>query len=270
MRFILPAVAALLAASACADLPPTEPDAPSLIVNGQPTGGAFGAVGAVLYDFDRNGTTEGGEQLCTGTLIAPTVFLTAAHCLAWLPAAAVLQVTFAPQLFTGPLNAIASASFTVDPRYRHDRANPYDLAVIELAAPVNGVTPLALPPAGYLDGLAAQGGLRGRNFVNVGYGLSASLTGKPTFGWDGARKMSRSPFQSLRPAVLSLLMTKPATQLGGDCYGDSGGPKLLEGELGTIVAIVSWGDTPCRAISVNYRLDTPSALAFLGQFVTLP
>jgi hypothetical protein len=254
----------------CADRSPTGPDAPSLIINGQSTGAAYGAVGAVLYDFDRNGTVEGGEQLCTGSLIAPTLFLTAAHCLAWLPAATALHVTFTPELFGGPLNLVAAAGFTVDPGYRHDRANPHDLAVIELAGPVNGIQPLALPPAGYLDGLAARGGLRGRNFVNVGYGLSASLTGKPTFGWDGGRKLSRSPFQSLRPNVLSLLMATRATQLGGDCYGDSGGPKFPEGNPQMMVAVLSWGDTPCRAISVSYRLDTPSARAFLGQFVTLP
>lgn len=269
MRFTLPVLASLVVAG-CADNPPTAPDAPSLIINGQSTGAAYGAVGAVMYDFDRNGTIEGGEQLCTGTLIAPTLFLTAAHCLAWLPAATALHVTFAPALFAGPLGLVDAASFMVDPAYRHDRANPHDLAVIELDAPVAGTVPMALPPAGYLDGLAAQGGLRGRNFVNVGYGLSASLTGKPTFGWDGKRKLSRSPFQSLRPNVLSLLMAARATQLGGDCYGDSGGPKFLDGDSQMIVAVLSWGDTPCRAISVNYRLDTPSARAFLGRFVTLP
>ena len=30
------------------------------------------------------------------------------------------------------------------------------------------------------------------------------------------------------------------------------------------------GDTPCRSTNVDYRLDTPSARAFLGRFVTLP
>lgn len=269
MRFILPVVAGLLIA-ACADSPPTEPEAPSLIVGGQPTGAAYGAVGAVLYDFDQNGTIEGGEQFCTGTLISPTVFLTAGHCLASFPAATALHVTFAPALFGGPLNLVAAAGFTVDPGYRHDSANPRDLAVIALDGPVAGIVPVALPPAGYLDGLAAKGGLRGRNFVNVGYGRSASLTGKPTFGWDGARKVSRSPFQSLRRDVLSLLTATRATQLGGDCYGDSGGPKFPDGNSQMIVAVLSWGDTPCRATSVSYRLDTPSARAFLGQFVTLP
>jgi hypothetical protein len=30
------------------------------------------------------------------------------------------------------------------------------------------------------------------------------------------------------------------------------------------------GDSMCRATNVDYRMDTPSARAFLGQYVTLP
>jgi hypothetical protein len=37
------------------------------------------------------------------------------------------------------------------------------------------------------------------------------------------------------------------------------------------VAIVTLGsDASCVANDAKYRLDTPSARAFLGQFVTLP
>jgi hypothetical protein len=30
------------------------------------------------------------------------------------------------------------------------------------------------------------------------------------------------------------------------------------------------GDAACQATNVDYRLDTPAARAFLGQFVVLP
>lgn len=268
MRFALPAAAALLGL-ACAQSP-TAPEPPSLIVNGQPTGNSYGAVGALLYDFTGNGL-DAGDLLCTGSLIAPTVFLTAGHCLAWLPAAAQLHVSFAPDLAAGPLNPVTATSFVVHPQYNQTSSNPRDLAVITLpASSTGGITPLQLPPAGYLDGLAARGGLRGRNFVNVGYGVAATRRGRPAFGYDAKRNWSLSPFQSLRPASLSLLMAAPATKLGGDCFGDSGGPKFLEGDARTIVATVSWGDIPCRALSVNYRLDTPWARTFLGSYLTLP
>jgi len=60
---------------------------------------------------------------------------------------------------------------------------------------------------------------------------------------------------------------------GGTCYGDSGGPNFLgagASETNIIAGTTVTGDTPCRATNVDYRLDTPSARSFLGQFVTLP
>src|SRR2546425_1910186 len=65
----------------CRDAPsPTAPpDRPSFIINGQPTGdNTFSNVGALLFDFDQNGVITGDDALCSGCLIAPTVFLTAA------------------------------------------------------------------------------------------------------------------------------------------------------------------------------------------------
>jgi hypothetical protein len=37
-----------------------------------------------------------------------------------------------------------------------------------------------------------------------------------------------------------------------------------------VAAITITGDAICRATNVDYRLDTPPARAFLGQYVTLP
>jgi hypothetical protein len=62
-------------------------------------------------------------------------------------------------------------------------------------------------------------------------------------------------------------MNTSATGEGGDCYGDSGGPKFLAGNTSMIVGPCSWGDTPCRSLSKNYRLDTASARTFLSRFV---
>jgi len=50
---------------------------------------------------------------------------------------------------------------------------------------------------------------------------------------------------------------------------ESGGPKLIT-DTDMIVAVQSQGDPICRTESIAYRLDTPHARAFLGQFVTLP
>ena len=63
----------------------------------------------------------------------------------------------------------------------------------------------------------------------------------------------------------------PATGDGGTCYGDSGGPNFL-GDTDVIAATTITGDAVCRSANTTYRLDTPSARAFLAPFpgVVLP
>jgi hypothetical protein len=84
--------------------------------------------------------------------------------------------------------------------------------------------------------------------------------------------VSTSPFQALEPAVLRLQGNVDATGQGGVCTGDSGGPRLLNvAGHDVAVAIVSTGGGHfCAGAdpNFNYRLDTPSARAFVSQFVT--
>jgi hypothetical protein len=268
----LAAFAPLPLIAACADAPVAPlasklPNAPSAIVNGAPTGNAFGYVGAVAFDFNGNGVIQGTEFICSGSLISPTVFLTAAHCLWFLPPNAQLGVTFGSDLRANGLTMVLSQSFAFDPRFGHDNANPHDVGVVII--PSQSITPAQLPPAGYLDQRAAQNGLKDQIFVNVGYGASATRTGPPGFPIDFLRRVSESPFQALRPEWLVLKMNTSATGLGGDCYGDSGSPKFVQG-TNLAVALTVSGDAVCRATSVDYRLDTPAARSFLSAYVTLP
>ena len=274
-----PALALLaLGLAACADdSAPTAltPDRPSLIVNGVPTGNAYPSVGALLVDWWAPlGVVNGDDQYCTGTLISPTVFVTAAHCVtgsADTPPGTQFYVTFAPDLLARNIRIIKATGYAFDPQYGHDQAHLHDLAVVFLpAAATRGITPSQLPTLGELDRLNAHGGLGRTLFVNVGYGSTAARTGPPRFGWDGLRNMSKSEFMGLQPTWLGLLMNTSATGEGGDCYGDSGGPKFIDGNSRTIYATVVTGDYPCRATTWSWRLDTPEARAFLGRFVTLP
>ncbi|MBA2628380.1 MAG: trypsin-like serine protease, partial [Gemmatimonadales bacterium] len=214
------------------------------------------------------------DELCTGSLISPTVFLTAAHCVypdRVTPAGTQFYVSFAPDLYARSMRYITATSYTWDPQYGHDTAHRHDLAVVILpAGSTRGMTPLTLPKAGALDQLAAQGKLSKALFVNVGYGVSASRTGVPSFGYDGVRQMSKSEFMALQPTWLGLLMNTSATGEGGDCYGDSGGPKFLDGNTSVIYATVTTGDYNCRATTWDWRLDIPESRAFLGRFVALP
>jgi hypothetical protein len=241
------------------------------IINGTPTGSAnFRNVGALLMDFDANGVINASDLLCSGSLISQTVFLTAGHCLSFLPPGATLYVTFAADLTAPGFSTITATGFAIDPLYGRG-SDPVDLGVVTLpAGSTAGITPLGLPPAGLLDSLSAQGGLRGQDFINVGYGADASRTGPPAFPSTGRREMSISSFKSLDKLYLGLLMAQAATGNGGDCYGDSGSPKFIAGNTSMIVAVVNWGDAPCRALSKNYRLDITSARTFLGRYVAVP
>jgi hypothetical protein len=49
----------------------------------------------------------------------------------------------------------------------------------------------------------------------------------------------RSGFQALEPAWLWLSMNQNRTDEGGDCFGDSGGPKFFDGNTTLIVATVT-------------------------------
>jgi hypothetical protein len=70
-------------------------------------------------------------------------------------------------------------------------------------------------------------------------------------------------FNSLTPTILYL----SAINDGTPCTGDSGSPQFLGS---TIVAEGHGGDEACTALTTGYRLDTPSARAFLAHYVSLP
>ena len=270
-------VALTLTSVSCSDRDASRtiaPNDPSRIVNGAPTGDSYGSVGALLFDWwTPLGVIDGNDQWCTGTLIAPTVFVTAAHCVVGpdTPRGTQFYVTFAPDLLARNIKIIKATGYAFDPQYGHDQAKLHDLAVVFLpASATKGMTAMALPRAGELDELAAKGALSKTLFVNVGYGSSASRVGPPSFGWDGKRNTSRSEFMGLQPTWLGLLMNTAATGEGGDCYGDSGGPKFIDGNPNKIYATVTTGDYACRATTWDWRLDTPEARAFLRQYVPLP
>ena len=261
--------------AACAEPPasPLAPSAPSAIVNGTYTGSSFPSVGGLLFDYDENGVIDGNDLFCTGSLISPTVFLTAAHCVTSsdTPPGSQWYVSFAPDLYAKGIKVIKAEAYYYDPEYGHDQANLHDLAVIILPAnSTKGLTPYSLPTRGELDLLSAKGALNDAIFYNVGYGTSATRTGIPDFSYDGRRYVSESEFMGLQKYWLGLLMNQSATGLGGDCYGDSGGPKLLKSNPTVVYATVTTGDSNCRATTWDYRTDTDDARAFLGQFVTVP
>lgn len=213
---------------------------------------------------------------CSGILIDPTHFLTAAHCMAWLVGTGFqIFVSFDPYIGNGLASAtvIEAESFTVHPLFGHDQANLYDLAVITLPDDsTDGLTPAILTTAGLLDEMS-NSELRNVEFLSVGYGLQADWKGGPTLlFWDGWRNYSFAPLMALTPTQIYLNINEDATGGGGACYGDSGGPIFLprDGQLILVGITTLRSDRNCRAMTTYYRIDTPWSREFLGQFVALP
>lgn len=213
------------------------------------------------------------DIVCSGTLISPTVFLTAAHCVNWMPYYGIdpngVYVTF-DSVYEIGASTMHRGTYYVNTNHWHDNGDAHDVAVIVLDEPITGIEPASLPPAGLLDELKADKSLKGQQFVAVGYGtVRDDKTGGPhALYWEGARRFSTGTYNALTKSWLHISMN-PSTGDGGTCYGDSGGPHFL-GDSDMVVSVTVAGDIPCRATDVTYRLDTESARAYLGQFVELP
>jgi secreted trypsin-like serine protease len=242
--------------------------AANAITFGQPDGNRHPNVGALMAEFDQPGHKD---VLCSGTLIAPTVFLTAAHCTDFLASIGIgpsqVWVTFDPAF--DEHSTLIPGTYHTNPLFGHDQADPHDIAVVVLSRAA-AAQPASLPAAGLLDQLKAQHVLADQRFTAVGYGTvkNDKTGGSHNFFFDGVRRFVDQGFNSLTASWLRL-SENPSTGSGGTCFGDSGGPHFL-GDSGTVVALTVTGDSVCRATDVDYRLDTPSARDFLRQFVTLP
>jgi hypothetical protein len=244
---LLTAAAALVCAAAA-----------SAITGGGPDGNGHPEVGMLLAP---QAFSDGTWEECSGTLISPTVFLTAEHCDEGL---ATVKVSFASQYVPGT-STTYTGTWHGDPLYDRSQSDPHDMAVVVFAKPIKGIAPAQLPKAGSLDSLGVNDPI-----TSVGYGAqSVSMgAGGATFHYADIRYVAVGSVNSITPAWIRASMN-PATGDGGTCYGDSGGPNFV-GDTNVIGGTTITGDFVCRATNVDYRLDTPSARSFLGRFVTLP
>lgn len=239
------------------------PGAPArAIINGSPDGGGHPQVGAMI---DSRSFPDGTWSYCSGTLISPTVFLTAAHC--GEPSQTRAKVSFASRYHHGDTAYVGR--YVADTKYRK-ASDLHDIAVVIFDSSVPGVRPARLPAAGALDQLRADGDLRAEGFTTVGFGARAGKrSGK--FAYDDTRYQANISYHGLTRNWLQLTPRLDEGD-GSTCYGDSGGPNFLGGpDSDLLVATsISSDDSACKATNVDYRLDTPAARDFLGKYVTLP
>jgi secreted trypsin-like serine protease len=221
-------------------------------LDGQAHPNVGGLVAATQY-------SDGTWLYCSGTLISPTVFLTAAHC----AEGDRVRVSFDTAYQDG--DKVYTGTFHGDPLYGSSQSDPHDIAVVVLDKAVKGIAPAKLPRADSLSALSSS-----QSFTSVGYG-AYEVTNEPgghSYLYDDVRRVATGTLNSTNAAWLRISMN-PSTGNGGTCYGDSGGPNFL-GSTDIIAATTITGDSVCRSTNVDYRLDTASARSFLGQYVTLP
>ena len=228
------------------------------ITNGVPDGEGHPEVGALLA---QQAFSDGTWEECTGTLIAPQVFLTAEHCDEGVSR---VEVTFA-STFDRATSTTYWGTWHGDPAYNQSQSNPHDIAVVVLDKAVKGIAPARLPKAGSLEALRV-----GDPITSVGYGAQSVTMGAggANFHYADVRYFATGSVNSLNAAWIRASMN-PATGDGGTCYGDSGGPNFL-GDTNIVAGTTITGDFVCRATNVDYRMDTESARSFLKTYVALP
>jgi secreted trypsin-like serine protease len=184
---------------------------------------------------------EAPATVCTGTLIAPRVVLTAAHCIGLLPPSGA-------EIVVGrDVEAIDARHIRIVRSLRHpDCVSPiHDLALVQLAEDA------AIDPIALVD-TTDTAWLPGNLLTLVGYGRD-----------DDRQTGSR---RSGRACVFETTSThfRMRPRPGLSCAGDSGGPALADvGGLERVVGVASYGDPICIGVATYARLDID-----LAGFVT--
>jgi hypothetical protein len=248
MRRLVIAMAALTALAV--------PASAGAITNGTADGNGHPNVGGLVSPTQYS---DGTWLYCSGTLISPTVFLTAAHC----AEGDRVGVSFDPAYVAG--DKVYYGTWHADPLYGQSQSDPHDIAVVVFSRAIKGITPARLPPAGSLSNLSGS-----QQFTSVGYGAYEVTNGPGghQFLYDDVRGVATGTLNATNPSWLRISMN-PSTGNGGTCYGDSGGPNFL-GTTDIVAATTITGDYVCRSTNVDYRLDTASARSFLKPYVPLP
>jgi secreted trypsin-like serine protease len=237
------------------------------VTDGQLDGNGHPYVGLMVAQ------TAAGAPLwrCSGTLLSPTLFLTAGHCTE-APAAHV-EIWFDADVESGipgngyPLTGDVGGTPYTHPSYDPNAFYLHDLGVVVLEKPIKMKKYGVLPQLDVLDQLADRRGLQDVTFTAVGYGLQQSFPDRASFLANNQRvRMVAYPhllqINSGFTGDFSLLLSNNAAT-GGTCFGDSGGPNFI-GKSNVLGGVTSYGlNGNCAGTGGVYRVDRADDLDWL-------
>jgi hypothetical protein len=278
--------------------------------------GVFGALPASAPavtggQFDGNGHPyvaylDNGVFACSGTLLSPTVLITAAHCfsdstsafgLNSVTHAPLVRATFDPNLINTPRaqRVWFFGTYYFDPQFAIGAGgglpgfDTHDVAVVIFTsegcavppgqAGTNSCGPIppsvtqnsygALPAQGLVDTLPMGTGI---DFV--GFGVQNFINGggpcggpcTPVPGDVFTRFFAPSTLITSNDTISDEFI-KYHVNKGGICFGDSGGPDLLGGTNIVLADNSFVSNAQCNGVAYSYRIDTAQALGFINATV---
>jgi secreted trypsin-like serine protease len=241
------------------------------ITDGELDGNGHPAVVLVLMEV--NGAPA---FRCSGTLLSPTIVLTAGHCAGEPGEFSGIRVFAESDVqsdtsypFAGGPNTYEAIAWAAHPQFTEAAFFLHDVGMIKLAGTgVRGVSQYGtLPGVNSLDVLKTRRGQQDVTFTAVGYGVQRINPAKLVA--QKVRMVAHPKLNQINGGLVgdfSLLLSNNAST-GGTCFGDSGGPNFVGNSM-VVGGVTSFGlNGSCGGTGGVFRMDRGNVLSFINSFI---